>query len=77
VSRVLLLDGDKTADVFEFVALDRDVVSVRSPYLFEVGEELILRIERDGTSSDIRARVRAHVGDGTDKVTELELARAL
>lgn len=76
VSRVLLLDADKTVDVFEFVALEGDVVRVRSPYLFEVGEELMLRIERDGEVTDTRARVRAHVGDSADKVTELELAEA-
>lgn len=76
VSRVLLLDADRTVDVFELVELTPDVVRVRSPYLFEVGEEIALRIDRDGTVTDTRARVRAHVGDGADKVTELELAEA-
>jgi hypothetical protein len=76
VPRVLLLDADKTVDVFEFVALEEDVVRVRSPYLFEVGEELMLRIERDGTVTETRARVRGHVGDSPDKVTELELTEA-
>jgi len=76
VSRVLLLDADKTVDVFDVVAVERDVVSVRTAYLFEVGEELMLRIERDGKITDTRARVRAHVGDTADKVTELELAEA-
>jgi len=76
VSRVLLLDAGKTVDVFELVELTPDVVRVRSPYLFEVGEELALRIDRDGTVTDARARVRAHVGDTADKVTELELAEA-
>jgi hypothetical protein len=73
VSRVFLLDADKTIDVFELVELTPDVIRVRSAYLFEIGEELALRIERDGKASDTRARVRAHVGAGDDKVTELEL----
>lgn len=74
MSRVLLLDADdKALDVFELVELGGDVVRVRSAYLFEVGEELVLRIERDDAVTDTRARVRAHVGATDDKVTELEL----
>jgi hypothetical protein len=76
VSRVLLLDADRTLDVFELVELDRDVVRVRTAYLFEIGEELVLRIERDGAVTDMRARVRAHVGAPDAKVTELELDEA-
>jgi hypothetical protein len=40
-------------------------VRARSPFLFEIGEELALRID----DKDARARVRAHV----EGVTELEL----
>jgi hypothetical protein len=68
-----LLDADKAIDVFEVVELVGDIVRVRSAYLFEIGEELVLRIERDGAVTDTRARVRAHVGAANDKVTELEL----
>jgi hypothetical protein len=68
-----LLDADKAIDVFEVVELVGDIVRVRSAYLFEIGEELVLRIERDGAVTDTRARVRAHVGGANDKVTELEL----
>jgi hypothetical protein len=76
VSRVFLLDADKALDVFELVELASDVVRVRSAYLFEIGEELALRIERDGAVTDTRARVRAHVGAANDRVTELELGEA-
>jgi hypothetical protein len=74
MSRVLLLDADAVHDVFELVELADAVVRVRTPYLFEVGEELQLRVERgDGPAADAVARVRKHTGDGADKVTELEL----
>jgi hypothetical protein len=70
---VLLLDADQPVDVFELVALADGIVCVRSPYLFEVGEQLTVRIEREGATADLQARVRAHVGPADDKVTELEL----
>ncbi len=73
--RVLLLDDGQPHDVFELVELTDGVVRARSPYLFELGEEVKLRIERDGgATEDVTARVRAHVGTG-DKITELELER--
>lgn len=57
-------------DVFEVVSLDGNVLRVRSPFLFEIGEELALRIE-DGAAREVTARVRSHTGD--PRVTELEL----
>jgi predicted nuclease with RNAse H fold len=71
--RVLLLDEDQVVDVFEVVAIDDAVVRARSAFLFELGEDLRLRIEQDGTVREVTARVRAHVGPDTDKLTELEL----
>jgi hypothetical protein len=71
--RVLLLDDGQLHDVFEVVEVADSVVRARSPFLFEIGEEMRLRIERDGGSDEVTARVRAHVG-GDDKITELELA---
>ena len=68
--RVLLLDDGKLCDVFEVVELVDAVVRARSPFLFEIGEELRVRIERDGTVIDAVARVRAHVAG----ITELELS---
>ncbi|HET9988778.1 MAG TPA: hypothetical protein VFQ65_09660 [Kofleriaceae bacterium] len=70
---MLLVDGDKTTDVFELIELDDTVATVRSAFLFEIGEELKLRIEHAGDSRDVAARVRAHVANGA---TELELALA-
>jgi hypothetical protein len=68
---VLLVDDGQPRDVFEVVSLDDALVRARSPFLFEVGEELHLRIEQGGTVREVTARVRAHVGD--PKLTELEL----
>jgi hypothetical protein len=72
--RVLLLDEGKLHDVFEVLDVSDTVVRMRSPFLFEVGEEMKVRIERNGTSSVAVARVRAHVSDAAGKITELELS---
>ena len=63
--RVLLLDNGTPHDVFEVVAVVDGVVRARSPFLFEIGEQLKLRID----DKDTTVRVRAHV----DGVTELEV----
>ncbi len=72
--RVLVRDGERTHDVFDVVSIADDVLRVRSPLLFEIGEELQIRIEQDGRTSDVTARVRAHVRTGDALVTELELS---
>jgi hypothetical protein len=71
--RVLLLDEDQVVDVFDVVEIDDGVVRARSAFLFELGEDLRLRIEQNGVVREVTARVRAHVGADTDKLTELEL----
>jgi len=63
-------------DVFEVIELTDAVAKVRSPFLFEIGEELKLKIDRDGATVDVVARVIAHAGPADAKVTELELAPA-
>ena len=69
---MLLVDGDKPTDVFELIELGDTAATVRSPFLFEIGEELKLRIEQAGVSRDVAARVRGHLANGA---TELELAQ--
>ena len=69
--RVLVVDDDRTRDVFEVVSIDDAVIRARSPFLFELGEELHLRIESAGATRDVTARVRAHAGE--PKLTELEI----
>lgn len=73
MARVLLLDADSTADVFELVELSEDLARVRTAFLFEVGEEMRLRLEDGATTSEATARVRAHVGPADDRITELEI----
>ena len=63
--RVLLVEAGATHDVFEVVEVADGVVRARSPFLFEIGEELKLQID----DKPAAARVRAHV----DGVTELVL----
>jgi hypothetical protein len=71
--RVLVLDGERVHDVFVVLGITEGVVRVRSPLLFEIGEELAVRVEQDGTTSEGIARVRAHVGTADARVTELVL----
>ena len=71
--RVLLVDADKTHDVFDVLEVTEARARVRSAFLFEIGEQLKLRLAHEGTVFETIARVRAHVGDGPDTVTELEL----
>lgn len=68
--RVLLLEAGSARDVFDVVAVDDALVRVRSAFLFEIGEELKLAIERDDGRTEVFARVRAHTRDGE---TELEV----
>lgn len=70
--RVLLLSDGQAHDVFDVVELTDTLVRARTAFLFEIGEQLRVRVERDGNTRDVTARVRAHVGDDP-RVTELEL----
>jgi hypothetical protein len=72
-ARVLLVDAGQTHDVFDVVELTEGTLRVRTAFLFELGEELKVRVEENGATSDVSARVLAHVGTGDDKITELEL----
>ena len=72
-ARVLLVDGGQTHDVFELVELTEGLARVRTAFLFELGEELRLRVEDAGTTFEVPARVVAHAGAGDDRITELEL----
>ena len=70
----MVVDGDTQHEVFEVVAAVGDVIRARSAFLFEVGEELSVRIVHDGRVSDATARVRAHTGPDDDRITELEIS---
>jgi hypothetical protein len=67
-------DPGDAFDVFEVVGVSGDVVQVRSAFLFEVGEQLRLRIEHGGAVSDALARVRGHIGPDDGRITELEIS---
>ncbi len=70
---LLVVDGDQAHDVFEVLGITDGIARVRSPLMFEIGEELAVRVEQDGSSTEMIARVRAHVGPIDGRVTELEL----
>ena len=72
-ARVVLLEGGSEHDVFELVELTEGVARVRTAFLFDVGEELKLRVDRDGTVTDTVGRVRTHTGPADARITELEL----
>jgi hypothetical protein len=71
--RLLVLDDGTPHEVFAVVAISSTTIQVRSAFLFEVGEELSVRIEHDGTTSEATARVRAHLGPPDARLTELEI----
>jgi hypothetical protein len=68
-ARVLLLDNEQAHDVFDVVEVNGRVIRARSAFLFEIGEELRLRVE----DTERLARVRTHVADADGTITELEL----
>jgi hypothetical protein len=72
--RVVVVDGQAEHEVFEVVDFSGQVLRVRSAFLFEVGEELGIRIERGGRTADAIARVRAHTGPDDARITELEVS---
>jgi hypothetical protein len=72
--RLLVLDGGEHHEVFEVLAMSGNLVRARSAFLFEVGEELSVRLEQDGTVSDATARVRGHIGPEDARITELEIS---
>ena len=74
--RVLLVEGSGVHDIFEVVELTDSVARVRSPFLFEIGEELKVKVERNGVSKELGARVVSHQGPADAKVTKLELVPA-
>jgi len=74
--RVVVAGGDAEHDVFDVVDLVGNVIRVRSPLLFELGEELAVRIERGSRVSEALVRVRAHTGSDDARVTELEIVDA-
>jgi hypothetical protein len=73
-ARVLLVDAGQTHDVFQLVEVADGLLRVQTAFLFELGEELKVRIEQEGSTVEATARVLAHTGTGDDKVTELELS---
>jgi hypothetical protein len=72
--RLLVVDGAAEHDVFEVVEVVGDVVRVRSALLFDLGEELSVRLVRAAGARDATARVRAHTGPSDARVTELEIS---
>jgi hypothetical protein len=70
-SAMAVLDSGKAYDLFEIVSITDEAATVRTPFRFELGEELAVRVEHAGQSYEARATVRAHTGD----TTELALRR--
>jgi hypothetical protein len=70
-TRVLVIEDGESYDVLEVIEANDKVLRVRAPFLFEVGEQLNLRIEHDGHTRAALVRVRSH--SGTEPITELEV----
>jgi hypothetical protein len=69
--RVVVVEDGESYDVLEVIEASDTVVRARVPFLFEVGEELKLRIEQDGRVREAVGRVRGHTG--AEGITELEV----
>lgn len=72
--RLLVQGGTAPIEVFDVVGVAQNVIQVRSAFLFELGEELSVQIEQDGSVSEATARVRAHRGSADIRTTELEIS---
>jgi hypothetical protein len=72
--RVVVIEGGQSHDVLEVIEHANNLIRARTRFLFEVGEELSVRIEAGDEVTVAIARVRGHVGDGDGHITELELA---
>ena len=72
--RLVVLDGGASHEVFDVLGVSANLIRVRSAFLFEVGEELSVRIEQDGSVSDATAPVRGHIGPPDAQITELEIS---
>lgn len=73
--RLRVVDEAGEHEVFEVLASSATQLTVRSALLFELGEELTVRIEEGGATSEATVRVRAHGGPAEAPVTELDIDR--
>lgn len=71
--RLLMLADGALHEMFDVLGQVGNVVTVRSTFLFEVGEELQLRVQQGARVVDQVARVRRHAGPDEARTTELEL----
>lgn len=73
--RAFVLDdsGAQGAELFTIEELNGDTVAVRCAFLFDVGEELKLRIERGNERFEARARVIRVMEYRPQYLMELEL----
>jgi len=71
---LFVLDDGKPYDLFDVLEIVGEVARVRSPFLFEIGEEFAVRVEHDGQVFEAQAKVRAHVGPPEMRITELALS---
>ncbi len=72
--RVFVVDDHGAHEVFDVIGLVDRILRVRTSFLFEIGEELRVRVEQDGDTFDATARIRRHVGQPEAPVTEIELS---
>ncbi len=68
---VAVLGGEVAYDMFEVVRIDADGASLRGPLLFEISEELGLRLTRGDRTATARGRVVGHDASGVGIVTSL------
>ena len=70
---MLLVDAGQIHDVFDVVEVTDALLRVKTAFLFDIGEEMKVRIEQNGAVFEAMARVLGHSGTADDRITELEL----
>jgi hypothetical protein len=70
-----VLDGGRPYELFDVLEIVDGVARVRTPFLFEIGEEMDVRVEHKGETFEATIRVKAHVGPPEMRITELELSK--
>ena len=68
---VAVLGGDASYDMFDVVTIDAAGAKLRGRLLFEIGEELELRITRGAATAVARGRVVGHDTSGGGIVSSL------
>ena len=78
IAVAVCIDGREPYRMFEVVTLTEAKAELRGPLMLELGEQLSLRLTRDGRTIDVDGRITGvtRPADHSDPVTTVELTDA-